>query len=211
MLRLAWFTDRIGDNRTVRRGFLLTGLWVLGVTASVAVAFTAVGSVASRVVPPGVGRLSAAAVDRALGTTGPSSQSTISGRPSSSGPPLSVRPSPSSTDRVAPPSTSVGPATSIAPRPRPTPTTASASPTSVPHNTVTTSEGGTVWTRCSGPDRIVYVAAVPKSEYERTHDVESAGGIEQWFQSGNHLSKITAECSGGVVHAEVEEERSSDD
>ena len=63
-----------------------------------------------------------------------------------------------------------------------------------------------MWTRCSGPDRIVYVAAVPKSEYERTRDVESAGGIEQWFESDNHRSKIKAECSGGVVRAEVEEE-----
>jgi hypothetical protein len=52
----------------------------------------------------------------------------------------------------------------------------------------------------------VYVAAVPKSGYQRTQDVESAGGIAQWFENGSHLSKITAECSNGSVHAEVEEE-----
>ena len=63
-----------------------------------------------------------------------------------------------------------------------------------------------MWTRCSGADHIVYVAAVPKSEYERTRDVESPGGIEQWFESDSHRSKIKAECSDGVVHAEVEEE-----
>ena len=67
-----------------------------------------------------------------------------------------------------------------------------------------------MWTRCSGQDQIVYIAAVPKSGYERTRDVESPGGIQQWFESDNHLSKITAECSNGVVHAEVEEARGGD-
>ena len=84
-------------------------------------------------------------------------------------------------------------------------------PTTAPHNTVTTSQGGTLWTRCSGSDRIVYVAAVPRNEFERTRDVEEPGGIEQWFESDNHRSTIKAECSNGVVHAEVDEESKSDD
>jgi hypothetical protein len=57
----------------------------------------------------------------------------------------------------------------------------------------------------------VYVAAVPRSGYQRTHDVESAGGITEWFENGSHRSKITAECSDGAVHAEVEEESESGD
>jgi hypothetical protein len=70
---------------------------------------------------------------------------------------------------------------------------------------VTTSQGGTVWTRCSGADQIVYVAAVPKSGYERTRDLESSDRIEQWFESDRHLSRIALECSNGIVHADVEE------
>ncbi|HEY5014029.1 MAG TPA: hypothetical protein VIK61_15200, partial [Acidimicrobiia bacterium] len=79
-------------------------------------------------------------------------------------------------------------------------------PTTAPHSAATTSVGGTIWTRCSGADRIDFVAAVPKGGYERTRDVENAAGIEQWFDNGGHVSKISAECSNGVVHAEVEEE-----
>ena len=76
---------------------------------------------------------------------------------------------------------------------------------------MTTSQGGTVWTRCSSAEQIVYVAAVPKSGYQRTRDVESAGGVMQWFDNGSHLSKIAAECSDGTVHAEVEEENQGGD
>ncbi len=56
----------------------------------------------------------------------------------------------------------------------------------------------------------MYVAAVPKSGYERTVDVEDEGGIQQVFVNGHHRSKIEAECSGGVVHAHVEEESADD-
>ena len=42
-------------------------------------------------------------------------------------------------------------------------------------------------------------------------DVEGALGIVQWFDNGSHISKISAECSNGVVHAEVEEEREGSD
>lgn len=55
------------------------------------------------------------------------------------------------------------------------------------------------------------VAAVAKSGYQRTRDVEGAGGVMQWFDNGSHLSKITAECSNGSVHAEVEEENAGGD
>ena len=78
------------------------------------------------------------------------------------------------------------------------------------HNTATTSQGGTVFTRCSGPETIVYVAAVPRSGYERTVDVEGPHGIQQSFADGHHRSNIEAECSGNVVHAQVEEESADD-
>ena len=71
---------------------------------------------------------------------------------------------------------------------------------------MTTSQGGTVYTSCSGPDTIVFVAAVPKSGYERTRDVEGSHGVEQTFQSSSHTSTISVECSDGRSHAEVEEE-----
>jgi hypothetical protein len=68
-----------------------------------------------------------------------------------------------------------------------------------------------LWTRCSSAEQIVYVAAVPQSGYERTRDIENPGGIVQWFHNDHHVSKVSAECSNGVVHAEVEEENASDD
>jgi hypothetical protein len=71
---------------------------------------------------------------------------------------------------------------------------------------VTTSQGGTVYTRCTGSETIAYVAAVPKTGYARTVDIESPTGVQQTFVNGNHRSNIQAECSNGVVHAEVEEE-----
>jgi hypothetical protein len=205
------------DNREVRRGLLMTGLWVLGVTVSVALAFAAVGRVASRVAPPGVARLSASAVDRALSATVPSTPSPTLHKPTASSTPPSTRRAstttrpapPSSPVTVAPPPTLLGPASSVAPPT--TPRTTEAPPPTTPQNTATTSQGGTVWTRCSGADHIVYVAAVPRSGFERTHDVEGPGGIVQWFQSNNHVSKINAQCSNGVVHAEVEEEREGGD
>jgi hypothetical protein len=88
-----------------------------------------------------------------------------------------------------------------------TPTSEPTTTTSVPRtNTVTTSRGGTLFARCSAPTRIVYVAAVPKTGYDRTVDVEKPGEIRQVFVNQHHKSTITAECSHGVVHAEVEEE-----
>jgi hypothetical protein len=202
VLGLSFIEDAMDDNRDVRRGLLLTCLWVLGVTGSVALAFGAVDRVANRVAPPGVARLSGAAVDRALGSTVPSTISTTTRKPTaSSAPPSTTR----STASVAPPPGPVGTTTSTVASPPPP------APTTTPHNTVTTSQGGTVWTRCSGADQIVYVAAVPKSEYERTRDIESPGGIEQWFESDSHRSRIKAECSDGVVHAEVEEDSESDE
>jgi hypothetical protein len=76
--------------------------------------------------------------------------------------------------------------------------------------TATTSQGGTIWTRCSGPDSIVYIAALPRSGYQRTLDLESSSGITQQFENGTSISKIQAACSNGVVHAEVEQESSRD-
>ncbi len=75
---------------------------------------------------------------------------------------------------------------------------------------MTTSQGGTIWSRCSGPDTISYVAAVPKSGYRRTVDVEGSRGIDQEFENGSHRSKIQAACSNGVVQAQVEEESAGD-
>ena len=207
---------------------MLTCLWVLGVTASVALAFGAVGNVASHVAPPGVARLSARGVDRALGSTVPSTRpTTTGGAPGSSAPPVSghastttvKRPGPGSTGTVAPPPTSGGPVTSVptssstsSPPATHSPPTSETPPTTTgPHSTVTTSVGGTIWTRCSGSERIQFVAAVPKGGYERTRDVENPLGIVQWFESGSHVSKISAECSNGVVHAEVEEESNGND
>jgi hypothetical protein len=223
VLGLASLRARVDDNQEMRRGLVLTGLWVVGVMASVALAFGAVGNVASQVAPPGVARLSARGVDRALGTTVVLPSSTTAGRPAgSSAPPVSgrgstttvKRPGPGSSSTAAPPpSTSGGPGTSAptSSATSPPPTTGSPPPTGTPpttalHSTATTSVGGTVWTRCSGAEHITFVAAVPRAGYERTRDVENASGIVQWFDDGSHISKISAECSNGVVHAEVEEE-----
>ena len=63
-----------------------------------------------------------------------------------------------------------------------------------------------MWTRCSGPDSIVYVAAIPKNGYRRSVDGEASTGIIQQFGNGSRRSKVQAACSNGVVHAEVEED-----
>jgi hypothetical protein len=73
-------------------------------------------------------------------------------------------------------------------------------------DTAVTSQGGTIWARCSGSGSIVYVAAIPKSGYQRTVDVEDSSGIHEQFDNGSRRSTIQAACSNGVVHAEVEEE-----
>jgi hypothetical protein len=56
----------------------------------------------------------------------------------------------------------------------------------------------------------VYVAAVPRTGYDRTVDVEDPTGIQQSFVNAQHRSKIEAACSNGVVHAHVEEESADD-
>jgi hypothetical protein len=88
--------------------------------------------------------------------------------------------------------------------------TTGTAPPVAPHNTVTTSQGGTLFTRCAGADRIVFVAAVPKSGYQRTVDDERSEGVRQSFENATHRSNIEAECSDGVVHAHVEEETADD-
>jgi hypothetical protein len=88
--------------------------------------------------------------------------------------------------------------------------TTTSPPPAVSHNTVIASRGGSLYTRCSGPDRIVFVAAVPESGYQRTVDDERSDGVRQTFENGNHRSTIEAECSNGTVHAHVEEESAGD-
>ena len=204
-----------GNNQGVRRVLVMVGSWILGVIASVAVAFAAVGQVANRVAPTSGERLSSGAIERALGSppstgSGTTRTTTTSSAPSSTdrgastttstSPPGSIVTSAPTTTRPASPTTTS--ATTPPPTTPPPPTT-----TVAPRDTATTSQGGTIWTHCSGAEHIVFVAAVPKSGFERTHDVEQPGGIHEWFASDTHLSKIDAECSDGVVHAEVEEER----
>jgi hypothetical protein len=46
---------------------------------------------------------------------------------------------------------------------------------------------------------------VPKSGYQRTVDDEQSDGVRQSFENSNHRSTIEADCSGGTVHAHVEE------
>jgi hypothetical protein len=52
----------------------------------------------------------------------------------------------------------------------------------------------------------VFVAAVPKTGYQSISGLQSATTITERFENGSHVSTIQAECSDGVVHAEVEEE-----
>ncbi len=228
MLRLNSQGRQLDDNGAVRRAAFLAGVWSVGVVVAVAVAFAAVGRVANGVAPHDVARLSASAIDQELAahkarTAGSSprssvSSSTVSTSSSSTTPTTSSHTTPTTigtTQPTAAPDTNTtitaeAPPPTASPttqpsRPGPT-TTVTSSPPDTSHNTVTTSQGGTVFTRCSGPDSIVYVAAVPKTGYERTTDVESASGIRQTFENGSHRSSIEAECSDGVVHAQVDEE-----
>ena len=164
----------------MRRNLLLAGVWLLGAVAAVGLSFAAVARVASGVAPAGVGSLSRRAIDNQLTST----SATTAARP-----PVSVPPVPTtarSTPTIAPPDVTIAP------------------------NTVTTSQGGTLWTRCSNQTTIVYVAAIPKSGYQRTVDVEDSAGISQQFENGNHRSNIQAACSSGRVRAEVDEESAGD-
>jgi hypothetical protein len=118
-------------------------------------------------------------------------------------PPLKALPAENATPISPPPTTTAPSASSV------TETTTTAAPASGAGDTATTSLGGTIWTRCSSPNSIVFVAAIPKPGYERTNDVQLPTRIQEQFQNGNHVSTIQAECAGGAVHAEVEEETDS--
>ena len=198
----------------MRRGLLLAGVWVLGAAVAVAFAFAAVGRVASGVAAPNASSLSRRAIDNELTAT-TTRPRTGGARPTAPHPSSTVTPkTPGPSSSLPRPPTSEVPTTSTAFPPPPTPTTVTApttttvtsAPSSEEPNTVTTSQGGTIWTRCSGPDTISYVAAVPRSGYQRTVDIEDSRGIEQEFDNGTHRSKIEAACSNGIVHAQVEEE-----
>ena len=182
------------ENRAVRRGLLMGAVWAFGVVIAVALAFAAVDRVASGVSSRDDARLSQRAIDDELGRspTPPRSSSSTS----------TTRPPSVSTTSSTVASTISSPTTT----PATTTVTTASPPPPVSHNTVTASRGGTLFTRCSGPDRIVFVAAVPKSGYQRTVDDERSGAIRQSFENSNHRSTIEAECSDGTVHAQVEEE-----
>lgn len=189
----------------MRRGLLLAGVWALGVVASVTLAFAAVGRVASGVAPHDGTRLSQTAIDDQLTSraTLPSATSTSSTTRSSSSTTSPTTVTTPTTRPTSPNVTSPPPTSNTSP---PTVTTVWAAPPNVPVNTVTTSQGGTLFTRCSGPDTIAYVAAVPRTGYQRTLDIEDPTGIEQVFANARDQSKIDASCSNGIVHAHVEEE-----
>jgi hypothetical protein len=209
----------------VRRGVLLVGVWVAGVVIAVSLAFAAVARVANGVAPNDVAHLSKTQVDNELtggttppprGSTSPTSRATTTtSSPGSTPTSTATTSSTMSTAGWSTPTThgttlTAPPLTAWSPTSRPTsPTTATTvakPPPVTPHNTVTTSQGGTIYTRCTGPETIAYVAAVPKTGYARTVDIELPTGIEQTIANGQHASTIQAECSNGVVHAEVEEE-----
>ena len=208
------------ENLGVRRSVLLAGVWVVGVVIAVSLAFAAVARVSSGVAPNDVARLSKTEInDELTGATTPHARATTS---SSSATTTTAKTGPTRTTSTSttpstrplitpltqgsvftmPPPT----ATTVAPSTPVTTTTAAPPPPVSSHNTVTTSQGGTVYTRCSGPETIVYVAAVPRTGYQRTEDVEGPGGVRQTFINAHHRSSIEAECSNGVVHASVEEE-----
>ena len=173
----------------MRRGLLLAGIWLLGAGLAVTFSFAAVGRVASGVTPTDGAALSRRDIDSAL-------IAGAAGQPRGS----SAAPTTTASSTLKPPATTVphSPSSVVAPT---TPTVAPF----VISDTVTTSQGGTVWTRCSGPNSIVYVAAIPKNGYRRSVDVEASTGIIQQFENGSSRSKVRAACSNGVVHAEVEE------
>ncbi len=221
MLNLTLHGRLTNNNVQVRRGVLTFGLWVLGVGVAATFAFAAVGRVANGVAEPNVSSLSREAIDNELtanvanasGPTAPGTSpraSTVSPttRHENTSTTLTSSPkTPSTSARPvtrSPTTTNAGP---VSPT-MPTPTTAPATPNGGTLETVTTSQGGTLWTRCSGENVIVYVAAVPKSGFRRSVDQERDAGIEQKFENGTHSSDIRAECSNGVVHPEVEEESS---
>jgi hypothetical protein len=173
----------------------MVGVWLLGAGVAVALSFAAVARVASGVAPAGVGSLSRRAIDNQLRTVtsrpvdARSTTTPSTSRPTPTRPPPSV-PEVPTTVPISP--TIVPPPVSVAP------------------DTVTTSQGGTLWTHCSGQSSIVYVAAIPKSGYQRTENVEASDGVSQQFENGRHRSSIEAQCSAGVVRAQVDEESAGD-
>jgi len=184
----------------MRRRLLLAGTWLLGTAVALTVSFAAVARVASGVAPPNGAALSRRAIDNEL-TTGPSTSPSSVQRRSRRALQPSATTTPTTSLRrevnAAPALNSPAPVTApIAPSPPPTATTPA---------TATTSQGGTIWTRCTGPDTIQFLAAVPNNGYQRTADIEASTGIEEQFNNGSRASTINAECSNGVVHAEVEE------
>ena len=199
----------MSENQGVKRGLLLAGFWMLGVIVAVALAFAAVGRVAHGVAPHDVAQpLSQTAIDDALAADRKPAPVPGGANTSSSTTPKSTSaPTTATTTTTTPKSGPTNPSTTTPTTAgRPTVTTVSPPPPVAPHNSATTSQGGTVFTRCSGADTIVYVAAVPRPGFTRTVDVENPGGVRQSFQNGKHRSIIEAECSNGVVHATVDEE-----
>jgi hypothetical protein len=124
-------------------------------------------------------------------------------QPSTSTLPWSAPTTPSTANSVPP---AHAPDTTVPLRSRTFESTTTAPPVSSGPATATTSLGGTIWTRCSGPDAIVFIAAIPKSGYESIAGTQTSTAVQERFTNGNHVSTIQAECSDGVVHAEVEEE-----
>ena len=205
----------MGHNLHVRRALMMGGLWALEVVIAVSVSFAAVDRVASGVTSGDAARLSQEAINDELRLTasGTATSSTVP-KSTSASTSTTLAPSVTTTSTVVPSptpftTTPTPPTTHTPPTTRFLPTTQTTTSTSIPaasSNTVTTSEGGTLFTRCSGADQIVFVAAVPKPGYQRTVDNEDPGGVRQSFQNGTHLSKIEAECSNGIVQAQVEED-----
>ncbi len=215
---------QLDENRRVRRGVLLAGIWVVGVVIAGTLAFAAVARVANGVAPNDVSHLTKTEIDNELTgrttaptrkPTAPTSGATTTTSPAVTPTTTSTTPSTRWTAGSTTPTTrgttlTAPPLTAFSSLPTPTtPTTATTLPPPPPvqlRNTVTPSQGGTVYTRCTGPETIAYVAAVPKTGYARTVDIEAPTGVRQTFANGQHQSTIQAECSNGVVHAEVEEE-----
>jgi len=176
----------------MRRALILGGVWALGIVASVAFAFAAVARVAGGIAPHDVSRLSQTEIDDALKA------------------PPAVRPTtapttaPTTRTTLVPTSTTPTVATTVT---SPPPTTTA--PRSA-GETATTSQGGTLYARCTDDGTIDYAAAVPRMGYERVIDDESPGRIEEAFENDHHRSTIVATCEGGTVHAQVTEGRGDD-
>ena len=203
-LRLSSYGRFPDENRRVRRGMVLVGLWVLGVAVAVTLAFAAVGAgrTRRRAARQSRGSSQAAIDERALrdierphgddpaeAVREPSTSTTRSTTPTDDGHVVrpSRPPSPSGTTSTAPPPT--------------TPTTASPPPTVAPQNTATPSQGGTIFTRCSGPSTIVYVAAVPKQRIRAHRRRREPDRHQPDVRNGRTSRRIDADCAGGTVHA----------